>query len=70
MEKSDVDFVNPMFLWISPIEDKVEGRRKLISNSLSPRNPPDSPLLKAKTAIQRRFSAGGSTNDTINKRGT
>ena len=64
-----VDFVNPMFLWISPIENKVEERRKELG-SVSRNSPthPHSPLLKAKTALQRRFS-GGNTSDLHETRG-
>ena len=77
MEKDMVDFVNPMFLWISPIENKVEGSRKRCSAvglgqaySNTTNHRPGSPivLLKAKTALQRRFS-GGSNSVLVNERG-
>ncbi len=77
----NVDFVGPMFLWISPIEAKVEGKRKNrpkltlpVNNNVSTATAAPSPvasssLLKAKTALQRRF-IGGNSSDLLFKRGT
>ena len=78
----NVDFVGPLFLWISPIEAKVEGNRKnrpkltlpatnnVATATAALTTPPiaSSSLLKAKTALQRRFS-GGNSSELLFKRG-
>ena len=50
-----------LFAWLSPIEANVDKKLHTQSRAKSPS--PNSPLLRAKTAIRKTFSAGHRSHD-------
>ena len=79
-ESNKVDFVSPVFLWVSPMEAKLNAKRQeqksksatpitARSNSLVVTVSPPSPLIRAKSALQKRMS--GAVGDEVHRnRGT
>jgi hypothetical protein len=77
-DKDGIDFVNPIFMWLSPIEIKIEeaSRAGKTSKNIAGSNAGGSrPLsvvapssfLKAKSAIKRTFSGGNDTEFTLRR---
>ena len=65
--EDNIDFVNPMFLWISSIESKFDEQKGFPDRHSFVY--PSSPLMRAKHAVQRKFS-GGTAAEIHQRRGT
>ena len=68
----EIDLVDPLFMWLSPIEIRVEDAKRVNRRSLErPRSlvHQRSSLIRAKDAFKKTFSGRSSGRDLAKKKG-